>query len=225
MLTFHIISGSFLLLFGIGALSFVKGSMWHRRSGNLFFLFMILMTGSAALLNNGFTMPLLTFYYGITAWAVVLRKENSTGILEILAMLLIAYISVDLFYYVFTSTAISPTFKAIFTIHATIAAMAAFLDLNMILRGGLCGKHRIARHAWRTCYALLGTVMSISANTSDSWPDFIHDDALIYLMIGILFYWLIRVLFTRWYIQLKEVKGGSLLTRRFIAARHALKED
>lgn len=215
MLTFHIISGSFLLVFGFGALSFTKGSVKHRWSGNLFFLSMLLMTASAALLKGGATMALLTFYYGATAWAVVLRKENSTGIFEIGAMLLIAYVSFDLFYFVFTATDIPTTFRVIFTIHAVIAAMAAVLDLKMIIHGGLSGKHRIARHTWRTCYALLGAIMSFSANTSNSWPEYINSNILIYLMIGILLYWLIKVLFTTWYRQLKLSVGSSVLAKLF----------
>ncbi|KNC65502.1 hypothetical protein [Pseudoalteromonas ardens] len=219
MLTLHIIAGSFLLLFGIGALSFAKGTTKHRWSGNLFFLSMLVMAGSAALFNGGLTMALLTLYYGSTAWAVVLRKERSVGAFEFIAMLVIIYISFDLFYFVYTATELSATFKTIFTLHAVIAAMAACLDAKMILSGGLSGKHRMVRHTWRACFALLGAVMSFSANTSDSWPDFIDSNALIYLMIGVLFYWVIRVLFTNWYNQITDVLGSSVLLKRLMMIR------
>ena len=33
----------------------------------------------------------------------------------------------------------------------SFVAMAALLDLNMIMRGGFKGAHRIARHLWRMC--------------------------------------------------------------------------
>ncbi|KZW99419.1 hypothetical protein JL49_17400 [Pseudoalteromonas luteoviolacea] len=123
------------------------------------------------------------------------------------------------------STADIPdTFKMILTIHAAVAAMSACLDLKMLISGGLSGKHRIVRHTWRACYAMLGAVMSFSANSSDSWPDFIDSSALIYLMIGILFYWLLRVLFAGWYHQLTHMLGSSLLARKFIDARRLLNE-
>ncbi|MCF2860492.1 hypothetical protein L1286_23800 [Pseudoalteromonas sp. SMS1] len=224
MLTVHIVAGAFLLLFGIGALSFAKGKAKHRWSGNLFFLSMLIMTGTAAFFNGGATMALLTFYYGATAWAVVLRKENSVGIFEVLSMCLIIYVSFSLFRFVYTAVDIPQTFITIFTIHASVAALSACLDLKMLLGGGLSGKHRIARHTWRACYALLGAVMSFSANTSDSWPDFIDSDALIYLTIGILFYWLIRVLFTGWYNQLIHRIGDSLLARKVVDAKRLLNE-
>ncbi|KZN63142.1 hypothetical protein [Pseudoalteromonas luteoviolacea] len=223
MLTLHIIAGSLLLLFGMGALSFAKGKTKHRWSGSLFFLTMLVMAGTAALLNGGATMAMLTFYYGVTAWAVVLRKENTVGLFDILSMCLITYVSISLFYFVSTAD-IPDTFKMILTIHASVAAMSACLDLKMIINGGISGKHRIVRHTWRACYAMLGAVMSFSANTSDSWPDFIDSNALIYLMIGILFYWLLRVLFTGWYHQLTHTLGKSLLARKFVDARRLLNE-
>ncbi|KZN31793.1 hypothetical protein N474_25305 [Pseudoalteromonas luteoviolacea CPMOR-2] len=222
MLTVHIIAGAFLLLFGIGALSFAKGKTKHRWSGNLFFLSMLIMAGTAASFNGGATMALLTFYYGTTAWAVVLRKENTVGIFEALSMCLIIYVSFSLFHFVYTATDIPQTFKTIFTIHASVAALSACLDLKMLLSGGLSGKHRIVRHTWRACFAMLGAVMSFSSNTSDSWPDFIDSNALIYLMIGVLFYWLIRVLFTNWYKQLTLSIGNSILIKRLTEARRLL---
>ncbi|KZN65382.1 hypothetical protein N473_12680 [Pseudoalteromonas luteoviolacea CPMOR-1] len=224
MLTVHIVAGSFLLLFGIGALSFAKGKLRHRWSGNLFFLAMLIMTGTAAFFNGGATMSLMTFYYGVTAWAIVLRKEQTTGIFEILAMCLILYISISLFYFVHTAVDLDPTFKVIFTIHASVALLAAGMDLRMILNGGLSGKHRIARHTWRSCFAMLGAVMSFSANTSDRWPDFIDSNALIYLMIGVLFYWVIRVLFTGWSKRLHSIVGDSLLTKWLPVFKREIKE-
>ncbi|MBQ4814287.1 hypothetical protein A7985_25175 [Pseudoalteromonas luteoviolacea] len=222
MLTVHIVAGAFLLLFGIGALSFAKGKSKHRWSGNLFFLSLLIMAGTAAFFNGGATMALLTFYYGTTAWAVVLRKENSVGIFEVLSMCLIVYVSFSLFQFVLTANDIPQTFKVIFTIHASIAALSACLDLKMLLNGGLSGKHRIVRHTWRACFALLGAVMSFSSNTSDSWPDFIDSNALIYLMIGVLFYWLIRLLFTNRYNQLKHCIGSSILIKRLSEARRLM---
>ena len=199
MLTFHIIAGSFLLLFGIGALCFSKGQSKHRVAGNLFFVSLLAMVLSVPNLLEDPVMAILSAYYGTTAWAIVLRKEKSTGFFEIVAMIAIAIISVILFNVVLTSTSLSPTFKFILSAWAVVAALSALLDLNMILRGGLSGKHRIARHAWRTCCALLGAVMSFSANTYEYWPDFVNNNILIYLTIGVLVFWVFRILLTKWF--------------------------
>ena len=199
MLTFHIIAGSFLLLFGIGALCFSKGQSKHRMAGNLFFVSLLAMVLSVPNLLEDPVMAILSAYYGTTAWAIVLRKEKSTGFFEIVAMIAIAIISVILFNVVLTSTSLSPTFKFILSAWAVVAALSALLDLNMILRGGLSGKHRIARHAWRTCCALLGAVMSFSANTYEYWPDFVNNNILIYMTIGVLVFWVFRILLTKWF--------------------------
>ena len=187
MLIFHITFGTFLLLFGIVALSSKKGGKVHRYSGNLFFFSLCFLWPEARhFLPNGQTMAVHSVYYAATAWAIVLRREKTTGLFEIVAMIGIAYLSVQLF---LAAGTMSGVFKTIFYILASVAALAAVLDLNMILRGGLSGKHRIARHAWRTCYALLGAVMSFSANTDKYWPDFINNNALIYLC-----YWCVILL-------------------------------
>ena len=199
MLMFHIIAGSFLLLFGIGALCFSKGQSKHRVAGNLFFVSLLAMVLSVPNLLEDPVMAILSAYYGTTAWAIVLRKEKSTGFFEIVAMIAIAIISVILFNVVLTSTSLSPTFKFILSAWAVVAALSALLDLNMILRGGLSGKHRIARHAWRTCCALLGAVMSFSANTDEYWPDFVNNNIFIYLTIGVLVFWVFRILLTKWF--------------------------
>jgi hypothetical protein len=199
MLIIHIIAGSFLLLFGISALYFSKGQSKHRIVGNLFFLSLLVMVLSVPKLLEDPVMAILSAYYGTTAWAIILRKENSTGIFEILAMLAITIVSIILFNVVLTSTSLPPTFKFILSIWAVVTALSAMLDLNMILRGGLSGKHRIARHAWRTCCALLGAVMSFSINTDKYWPDFVNNNILIYSTIGILFFWVFRILTTQWF--------------------------
>ena len=199
MPTFHIIAGSFVLLFGIVVLCFSKGQSKHRVAGNLFFVSLLAMILSVPNLLENPVMAILSAYYGTTAWAIVLRKEKSTGIFEIVAMISIAIISIILFNVVLTSTSLTPTFTFILSAWAIVAALSALLDLNMILRGGLSGKHRIARHAWRTCCALLGAVMSFSANTDDYWPDFVNSNILIYLTIGVLVFWIFRILLTKWF--------------------------
>jgi hypothetical protein len=199
MLTIHIIAGSFLLLFGICALCFSKGQSKHRVAGNLFFVSLLAMVLSVPNLLEDPVMAILSAYYGTTAWAIVLRKEKSTGIFEIVAMITIAIISIILFNVVLTSTSLTPTFTFILSAFAIVTALSALLDLKMIIRGGLSGKHRIARHAWRTCFALLGAVMSFSSNTDEYWPDYVNNNILIYLMIGVLVFWVFRILFTKWF--------------------------
>lgn len=210
MLTFHIIAGTFVLLSGVGALLFRKGEKSHRVSGNVFFFSLLLMAGSGALLADDPTIAFSSIYFASTAWVITIRPEKKTGIFEIIAFIVISIICARYFFVAVTS---KPSFMVtIFYIFGSVALIAALLDLNMIIRGGLEGAHRIARHLWRMCYALLGAVLSFVANTSDKWSEFLPEDLPIYFIIAITFYWLFRVLFTTWFDKTKIIIGkGSYL--------------
>ncbi len=211
MLTFHIIAGTFVLIFGIGSLTFQKGNNLHRHSGNLFFLSLILMAGSAIFLADDPTIAVSSIYFASTAWLITIRPEKKTGIFEIIAFVVISLICARYFYVAFTS---EPGFMTtMFTIFGSVALIAALLDLNLIFRSGLSGPHRVARHLWRMCYAMLGAVLSFVANTSDKWPKFIDANLPIYILIGIMIFWLIRVLFTKWYDIKKHIlgKGSNII--------------
>jgi len=214
MLLFHIIAGSFVLLFGIGALIFSKGEKLHRYSGNLFFFSLLLMAGSGAYFADDPTIAISSVYFASTAWVIVLMPDKKIGVFDIVAFIVISVISANFFYAAITS---EPGFMVtMFYIFGSVALLAALLDLNMIIRGGISGAHRIARHLWRMCYALLGAVLSFVANTSDKWPNFIDANLPIYLLIVMIFYWLIRVLFTKWFDKRKDVigKGSTLLSSK-----------
>ncbi len=201
MLIFHIIMGSLVFLSGIGALAFSKGDKLHRYSGNVFFLSCLLMAGSAIPLADDPTIAISSIYFGSTAWMIIQRPEKKTGSFEIIAFVIISIICARYFFIAITS---SPSFMTtMFYIFGSVAMIAALLDLNMIIRGGLSGAQRIARHLWRMCYAFLGAVLSFVANTSGKWPEFIDENLPIYLVIAIMFYWLFRVLFTKWFDKTK----------------------
>ena len=44
---------------------------------------------------------------------------------------------------------------AVYFFFGSVALFSAALDVRMIVRGGVFGAHRIARHLWRMCFALL----------------------------------------------------------------------
>lgn len=210
MLTFHIITGTILFISGFGSLLFSKGEKLHRISGNIFFFFLLLSAGTAAILSDDPTIAFTSIYFASTAWIVTLRIEKKTGMFEIIAFLAISLLCSRYFYVAVTS---EPSFMVtMYYIFGNVALIAALLDLNMIIRGGLSGKHRIARHLWRMCYALLGAVLSFVANASDYWSEYFAEDLPIYFMIVILFYWLIKVLFTKWFDKRKGIieKQNSL---------------
>ena len=62
---------------------------------------------------------------------------------------------------------------------AFLAAFAAAMDLNMILRGGLRGTQRIARHLWRMNFALFFATSFFFLGQQKVMPAFMRGSPLL----------------------------------------------
>lgn len=214
-LILHVMTGTLSVLAGSTALFSAKGSQTHRAAGNLFFVSMILMTlaGSyiAYLLPQMLTMlaGLFTCYLVLTSWLTVIRKpQNTRHVLDIVALLSGLLIGFSCLYFGVEAMNSEDGLKDGFTAQpyfffAGLALIAAALDSLMIIRGDLSGKHRIARHLWRMCFALYIAVGSLFTGPGmqifpdsliGSWMLFIPESFIAFMML----YWLIRVIFTAW---------------------------
>lgn len=168
ILILHISGASLGLLSGAVALSVRKGGRLHRIAGNVFFVSMLTMTAIGACVAPFLPQPqrgsaigaIITFYLVATSWATVRRKEGTAGRLEIGALLVaIGAASADVMLGLQAANSPTGMLEGVPTpayfVFASIAGLAAAGDLHMILRGGLRGAQRIARHLWRMCLALL----------------------------------------------------------------------
>jgi hypothetical protein len=90
-----------------------------------------------------------------------------------------------------------------------ITGIAVVTDLKVLRAGGIAGRSRIERHLWRMC---LGLVMAAGSAFTNGFPRLLPKDVHVplivlfmpqFFVLGVLFFWLIRVHFTRWY------DGGS----------------
>ena len=79
----------------------------------------------------------------------------------------------------------------------SIALLFAASDVRMIVRGGVSGSQRIARHLWRMSLALLFALVSFYPSRARLFPQWVNDSKLLYvphvLLIGAMFFWLARV--------------------------------
>jgi hypothetical protein len=221
ILVTHIGAAGVGLLSGAGALVLQKGGRGHRLAGNVFFVSMLVMSAIGTCVapflpqRGSIIGGAFTFYLVATAWATVRRKAGTVGIFEIgstLFALAIAAAGVTFGIKASNSPSgiLDGTPSAPYFVFSAISGLAAALDLRMVLRRGIVGAHRIVRHLWRMCVALLITVFSFFLGQSQIFPAFIRDSSVLYVpevaVLVLLIFWMLRVSISNRY---KEVTTYS----------------
>ena len=216
ILFLHIAGGSVGILSGAVALVARKGETLHRVAGTVFFVSILLMSGIAFLVSpllpseraTNTMAGLLTFYLVATAWLTVRRNEGTTGRLEKAAVLVPVIISAAGVIFIILAMnspagAIGSTPPQIFYAFLLLGTIATFSDLNVILRGGISGAPRIARHLWRMCTALTIASGSFFLGQQQIMPVFMRGSPLLFVPVlapvVLLFFWLFRVRLTYWF--------------------------
>lgn len=213
-LIIHASAGTLGLLSGVAALIARKGSPLHRKAGTVFFV--VMLTTAATGTYLGFVTEVLgnavagivTLYLLITSWVTVRRAEGQVGVFEVGAFLFAAAAAIAAYWAAFENLRSDEPFLGgipYMTI-ATIIALAAIADLSVLLRRGLRGRQRVARHLWRMLLGFAAAVGSFFPGQLGIFPEYIQNIRPIILLfipffavIGAMFAWLIAVLLTRWY--------------------------
>lgn len=208
----HASAGVIGMLSGAAALIAVKGSRPHRRAGTVFFLAMSATAASGAYLGvrtgemGNVLAGVLTLYVVITAWMTVRRPEGRTGWFEIGA-----------FAFAATGAVVAISFAALAlrdedallggipaVVFAVVITLMALADLSVLMRRGLYGRQRVARHLWRMMLGFAAAVGSFFPGQLQIFPDYIQQIRPIILLfipfftvIGLLLFWLIYVLATK----------------------------
>lgn len=213
VLVAHIGGGSAAILSGFIALLYRKGGRVHRAAGKVFSLSMIVMAIGASYLGyahadvNDVVTGGTTVYFIATAWMAAKRKEGQIGPFELWAFLAVfAGVVVNLAFAYAAATSASGSFLNApanqYFIVAGVLGLAAGLDLSVLLRGGVSGKERIARHLWRMFIALFIAVGSFFLGQMQVFPEPIRRieilSAPVVIVFGAMLYWLARIAFTDW---------------------------
>lgn len=212
----HMAAGAIAILMAIIALSARKGSRLHRAAGNIFVGAMLIGASGAAWLGyhakpqdiGDVIAGVLTIYFVSTAWMSAKRADNAFGAFEIIAFLIVAagaaVAFIDTSMRVAEGTALLGGVPGY--VFSGVAGFAALLDLSVLLRRGLAGRQRIARHLWRMLLGFFIAAGSFFPGQIHLFPEFIQEIRPIILLfipafsiIALMFFWLARVLFTRWY--------------------------
>ena len=207
LLRFHIGAGTLGLLSGALAMALRKGSRRHRVAGRVFVVSMLSMSASAVYMALkapdgeviNILMGMLTFYLVATAWLTAWRREGNTGIVDWAALLVVLAVAAGLVRLGLSGG----RFGGVSFFFAAVALLAAALDLRMIVRRGVVGVQRIARHLWRMGFALYIAVTSLFLGQSQIFPYAVRETGLlvvpVVLVAILLIFWLIRVLFSNAY--------------------------
>jgi len=148
---------------------------------------------------------ILTCYLVVTSWMTARRRDGEAGRFELLA-LAVALACAAIMFAFGVQAVNSPTGRldslppAAHFPFAVLAALAAALDLNFILRRRLSGRQRIARHLWRMCAALVIAAFSFFLGQQDEFPKAWQGGFIWFVppfaALAVMLFWLIRVRFT-----------------------------
>ena len=209
LLMIHIGGAIVGLLSGFLAMLFRKGSGLHGAAGSVFFVSMLSMSAAGAYLA-AFIKPnignvvggILTFYLVATAWVAARRREHKVGLFDWTALTLVSTLATADFVFGLQAAGSRSGLKAgypaaMYFIFGTIAALFAASDIRMLVRGGVSGARRIARHLWRMCFALFIALMSFYPSRARLFSPEINRSGVLYLphllLVAATIYWLVRV--------------------------------
>ncbi|MEO9133111.1 MAG: hypothetical protein ABI240_18135 [Sphingomonas sp.] len=205
----HVSIAAIGLASGAVALFSQKGDPLHRLAGRVFLVSMLAMTAIAFVIAIGrddrisIVPAMLTFYLVATGWRTVTRRPAGSGALD-LALLVLALATGASAFLLGWGPAHAVTgldnkgFPAApYFIFGSIAVFAAGLDVRTLMAGGLRGGHRLARHLWRMCLAMLIATTSFFQGQEQVFPTRLHGSLLLKIpalaVIAMLFYWLLRL--------------------------------
>ena len=205
----HIAGGTLGLASGFGAMFLRKGSERHRATGQVFVVSMLTLAGTGVYMAILKSQPgnilggTVTIYLVTTAWMISRRRERQTTKSDWIAFLFAATVGG----FALTSgvqAVLSPSglkygFPAWpYFFMGGVISLAALGDLRMLLRGGVSGPQRIARHLWRMSFALFIAAMSLFIARQHLFPEILRRTGALVLLsfspLILMTYWLIRTL-------------------------------
>jgi len=211
ILLVHISGGIVGLLSGAVAASFRKGSRRHSVAGNVFVVSMLTMAAAGAYMAIVKSQPgnilggTLTFYLVATAWLTARRRDGQPGLLDWGALLVISALGIVEVLFGLEAMS-SPTGLKYgypwgpYFFMGSVALLAAVGDGRMLVRGGISGTKRIARHLWRMCFAWFIASSSLFLARPHLFPAIMQKTGVLallsFLPLLLMIFWLVRVRFS-----------------------------
>jgi hypothetical protein len=207
LLALHIAGGIVAILAGAMALVFRKGGRRHALAGTIFFVGIMVMASIGAcvapFLVGADGNPKLfdaaagcfTCYLAVTGWLTVKRKAGTIGRAEMAAFAFASCLAAGIVL-LGTRAAGDPT--AYYGLGGIIA-LAAALDLKVLLNRGIAGPPRLARHLWRMSTACFIATGSFFLGQQRVMPEAVQGSPVLLVLgfapLAVMFFWLLKLRF------------------------------
>jgi len=214
LIQIHVTAGSIALIAGAAALVARKGGRPHGHAGTWFFAAMLTMASTGSIIafarpeRGTATIGILTCYLVATSWMSARRRDGRAGTFEVAGFAVAlacaaAMLTIGLLGLREADGRLDLLPAAVHFPFAALAALAAALDLNFILRRALTGVQRTSRHLWRMSAAFLIAASSFFQGQQDTMPEFIRGSALLsvppLVILAAMLFWIFRVRFSKAY--------------------------
>ncbi|RIJ20412.1 hypothetical protein D1224_14910 [Henriciella barbarensis] len=229
LMLLHIIAGTAAVAAGGPALALRKGSPLHRASGLGFVVSMVISALAGTILAGlkpefiTLLAGFFTIYLVLSSWMTMQGWGQGGGVVAggcLVPAVLIATVGGIWG----TEALASPDglktgYSAEpYLVFAAIVGLAGLGDLSVIVRKGIRGRQRTARHLWRMSLALFIAVGSLFTGPGSSiFPQSIRDTGLLslpeLLVLSLMVFWLIRVFVGR------ELRARSPVSRPALKMR------
>jgi len=227
ILFLHIAGGTVGIISGAVALLSRKGGRLHRVAGTIFFVSMLIMATIGAAASPFLPVPsmtnvaagTLTFYLVATGWAAIKRENGRIGRFEKVGLgvalgMVAASMTVILMAMNSPTGKVGKTPPQTFYLFVLVGTLAAAGDLKMILRGGISGSARIARHLWRMSAALAIASGSFFLGQQRIMPAYMRGSAWLFAPVIapllLMVFWLIRVRLVPWFKSPRFRRGNTI---------------
>lgn len=207
----HIGGGFVGLLSGTAALFTRKGGWLHRVAGSVFFVSMLIMAGIGATVSPflpdriSAIAGVLTFYLVASSWVTVVRPEGTIGRFEACAFFAVLGVCAAAAFLWMSARTQEGTIDGLpaetLFLFMTVGSIAAIFDLKVLLRRGVSGRQRIARHLWRMCFALFIASGSLFAGQPQVFPESLRGSAILNVPVlaplVLMIFWILVVRLTK----------------------------
>ena len=222
ILILHICAGTAGFLSGMAASFFRKGSSRHAWAGNVFVVSMLSLAASGVYLAviksqiGNILGGTLTFYLVATAWMTARRRGGKPEIFDWIGLLMILLVGITEIAFgiqaLRSETGMAHGYPPWpYFMLGSVAVFAIAGDIRMLVRGGIAGTQRIARHLWRMCFAFFVASASIFLARQNLFPAVLRKTGVLALLtffpLLLMAFWLVRVCF-------KSVYGKMLAARK-----------